>query len=81
MLKYVFADEFNECLEQYKVFLPDIFFISYLPIPNPISQGGIPVGSLLGPPDPERTQIIQDPETGESKAKMTEVKVEFAQIC
>ena len=50
------------------------------PFPNPNSQGGIPVGSLLGPPDPDKTQIIQDPETGESKAKMTEVKVEYAQI-
>jgi len=41
-------------------------------------KGGIPVGSLLGPPDPDKTQIIQDPETGESKAKMTEEQAVLA---
>ena len=40
-----------------------------------IKQGGVLLSSLLGPPDPTKTQVIQDPETGESKAKMTEVRV------
>jgi len=37
-------------------------------------KDGIPLGSLLGPPDPNNTQIIQDPETGGRKAKITEVQ-------
>ena len=45
-----------------------------------IQKGGVPVGSLLGAPDPSKTQVVQDPKTGESKAKMTEVKVDSAQI-
>jgi len=35
-------------------------------------KGGVPFSSLLGPPDPNLTQVIQDPETGETKAKLTE---------
>ena len=33
---------------------------------------GVPLRSLLGCPDPTKIQYIQDPETGETKAKMTE---------
>merc|ERR550517_1833434 len=35
-------------------------------------EGGVLLSSLLGPQHPILTQVIQDPETGESKAKMTE---------
>merc|ERR550534_1093880 len=35
-------------------------------------KGGVLLSSLLGPQHPTPTQVIQDPETGESKAKMTE---------
>jgi len=35
-------------------------------------KGGVLLSSLLGPQHPTLTQVIQDPETGESKAKMTE---------
>jgi len=41
-------------------------------------KGGVLLSSLLGPPDPTMTQIIQDPETGESKAKMTEEQTVLA---
>ena len=37
-------------------------------------QVGVMLPSLLGPPDPTKTQLIEDPETGERKAKMTEVQ-------
>ena len=37
-------------------------------------QVGVMLSSLLGPPDPNKTQLIEDPETGERKAKMTEVQ-------
>merc|ERR1719430_409735 len=37
-----------------------------------LCQAGVPVGSLLGAPDPSKTQVVRDTETGESKAKMTE---------
>ena len=45
-----------------------------------IQKGGVPLSGLLGLPDPDKNQIIQDPETGESKAKMTEVRVKCVQI-
>jgi len=41
-------------------------------------KGGVLLSSLLGPPDPTMTQVIQDPETGESKAKMTEEQTVLA---
>jgi len=41
-------------------------------------KGGVPLSSLLGPPNPTLTQVIQDPETGESKAKMTEEQAVLA---
>jgi len=41
-------------------------------------KGGVLLSSLLGPPDPTKTQVIQDPETGESKAKMTEEQAVLA---
>ena len=37
-------------------------------------QVGVMMSSLLGPPDPNKTKLIEDPETGERKAKMTEVR-------
>ena len=37
-------------------------------------QVGVMLSSLLGPPDPTKNQLIEDPETGERKAKMTEVQ-------
>ena len=55
-------------------------FAWYFETPIQIPKAGVPVGSLLGAPDPTKNQIVQDPETGESKAKMTEVKVDGAQI-
>ena len=73
MLRYLFSDEFNECLEHFKVYLKCLFEIN--PFLIQIKQGGVLLSSLLGPPDPTKTQVIQDPETGESKAKMTEVRV------
>ena len=73
MLRYLFSDEFNERLEHYKVCLKCLFEIS--PFLIHIKQGGVPFSSLLGPPDPTMTQVTQDPETGENKAKMTEVRV------
>ena len=45
-----------------------------------IRKAGVPVRSLLGVPDLSKTQVVQDPETGESRAKMTEVEVDCAQI-
>merc|ERR1712032_1334790 len=41
-------------------------------------KGGVPLSSLLGPPNPTLTQVIQDPETGESKSKMTEEQAVLA---
>jgi len=41
-------------------------------------KGGVPLSGLLGLPDPDKNQIIQDPETGESKAKMTEEQAVLA---
>merc|ERR1719430_1398283 len=41
-------------------------------------KGGVLLSSLLGPPDPTLTQVIQDPETGESKSKMTEEQTVLA---
>ena len=41
-------------------------------------QVGVMLSSLLGPPDPNKTQLIEDPETGERKAKMTEVQCKSA---
>merc|ERR1719180_435559 len=52
----------------------DIINIQYDEFTERLEQykGGVLLSSLLGPPDPTKTQVIQDPETGESKAKMTE---------
>ena len=41
-------------------------------------KGGVPLRSLLGSPDPTKIQYIQDPETGETKANMTEEKAGHA---
>ena len=42
-----------------------------------IQKGGVPLSRLLGLPDPEINQIIQDPVTGNWGAKMSEVKLKF----
>ena len=41
-------------------------------------KSGVPLRSLLGSPDPTKTKFIQDPETGEAKAKMTEEQAAHA---
>jgi len=41
-------------------------------------KAGVPVRSLLGVPDLSKTQVVQDPETGESRAKMIEAQAVLA---
>ena len=53
-----------------------LFFVIILYVDYTVlkPQVGVMLSSLLGPHDPTKTQLIEDPETGERKAKMTEVQ-------
>merc|ERR1719285_1445283 len=58
----------------------DIVNIQYDEFTERLEQykGGVLLSSLLGPPDPTMTQVIQDPETGVKMAKMTEEQTVLA---
>jgi len=58
----------------------DIINIPYDEFTERLEQykGGVLLSSLLGPPDPTMTQVIQDPETGVKMAKMTEEQTVLA---